>query len=361
MVGVAVRILYKDLKHGLVKLQPESSDDLWILATILQPGDLVKARTLREIHFGDRGSGRSSRIPMVLTVKVENVEFQPFTTRLRVRGIVVEGPEKYGVKGKYHTLSIDAGDEVVIIKPRGWSRRLLEKLEKQGVGEAAVIVAIDYDEYAIGVLRGQGLKIIDSGHLRLPGKDDPNWGEKLDEALNVIAKRVAETVRRETPLLVVIAGPGSLKDELAKRVRGTTSGVKIVVDNVSSGGEAGIYEELRRGLARELLREVAAVVAERIIEEFEKRLAREPEKIAYTLEKVEKAVEAGAVEELLVLDELLHSPDPEMRARVEELLRKADATSAEIHFVSMQSPVGYKLKALGGIVALLRYPLDINW
>lgn len=212
-----MRVVAKDLKHGVVKLVPESSDDLWLLATILQPGDLVKARTFREIHFGDRGSGRSSRIPMVLTVKVERVEFQPFTTRLRVRGIVVEGPEKYGVKGKYHTLSIDAGDEVVITKPGGWSKAVLQKLEEQGFSGSAVIAAVDYDDYAIGVVRSQGVKIVTSGSLRLPGKDDQAWEEKLREAVNVIAKALLDVIRRERPLLVVIAGPGSVKEMVAER------------------------------------------------------------------------------------------------------------------------------------------------
>jgi protein pelota len=356
-----LRVVAKDLKHGVVKVVPESSDDIWLLATIIQPGDFVRARTFREVHFGDRGSGRSSRVPMVLTVRVERVEFQPFTTRLRVRGVVVEGPERYGVKGKYHTLSLDVGDEVVIVKPQGWSRALLRKLEEQGFSEAAVVVAIDYDEYAVAVVRGQGVRIVDSGSLRLPGKDDPGWGERLQEALNVIAKTVRAVVEREKPLLVVVAGPGSVKEMLAERLRPLLRGVRLVVDNVSMGGEAGVYEELRRGLIRQLLREAASIVAERLVEEFEKRLAKEPQRVAYTLDMVEKAVEAGAAEEILVLDELLHSPDPEIRRRVEEVLRKADESRAKIHFVSMESPVGFKLKALGGIIALLRYPLDLSW
>lgn len=357
-----MKVTYKDLKHGVVRLVPESSDDLWLLATILQPGDLVKARTVREVHFGDKGSGRSSRIPMTLTVRVEKIEFQPFTTRLRIRGVVVEGPEKYGVKGKYHTLSVNVGTELTVMKPGGWSRQLLDRLENQGPGEAAIIVAIDYDEYAIGVLRGQGVRIVNSGSLHLPGKDDPSWHERLEQELNVIAKRVAELAAREKPLIVVVAGPGRLKEILAERIKGLLGErPRISTDNVSMGGEAGVYEEIRRGLAREVLREAASIIAERIMEEFERRLAKEPSRVAYTLDMVEKAVEAGAVEELLVLDEMLHSPDPSTRERVERVLRKADETRTKIHFVSLESPVGFKLKGLGGIIALLRYPLDINW
>ena len=355
-----MRIVFKDLKHGVVKLVPESTDDLWLLATVLQPGDLVRARTFREVHFGERGSGRSSRVPMTLTVRVEDVEFQPFTTRLRVRGIVVEGPEKYGVQGKYHTLSIDVGQEVVVVKPGGWPVGLLRRLESSGAGAAALVVALDYDEYAVGLVRGQGVKILASDNLRLPGKDDPSREDRLREALAVIAKTVKGIAEREKPLLVVVGGPGTLKDELAERLRQLIPGTRIVVDSLSVGGEAGVYEAVRRGALRQALREAAVVEAERIVEEFEKRLAKEPGRVAYTLDIVMKAAEAGAIEELLVLDEMLRHPDPNVRTRVDELLRMADATRARIHFVSLESPVGMKLKALGGVVALLRYPLNLH-
>ncbi len=356
-----MKLLAKDLKRGVVKLVPESTDDLWLLATVLQPGDYVRARTLREVHFGDRGSGRSSRVPMVLTVRVENVEFQPFTTRLRVRGIVVEGPEKYGVLGKHHTISIDVGQEVTIAKPQGWSKAVLRRLEEAGRGSSALVVAVDYDEYAVGVVRGQGVKILASDSIRLPGKDDPSREERLREAVTVIAKTAATVAEREKPLVIVVAGPGRLKERVAEKLREYLPGARIEVDHVSMGGEAGVYEEIRRGVTRQVLKEAASIEAERIIEEFEKRLAKDSRLVAYTLDMVERAVEAGAVEELLLLDELLHSPDPEVRKRVDELLRHADETRARIHFVSLESPVGFKLKGLGGIVALLRYPLDLSW
>ncbi len=353
-----MKVVYKDLRRGLVRVVPETSDDVWLLSTVIQPGDLVRAKTLREVHFGDRGSGRSSRVPMVLTVRVESVEFQPFTTRLRVRGVVVEGPEKYGVKGKYHTLSIDVGQEVDVFKPGGWPRQLLRKLEEQRGGASAVVVAVDYDEYAVAVVSGQGVRIVASDSLRLPGKDDPTREEKLRQAVSVIAKTVASLYEREKPLLIVVAGPGRLKDDVASRIRELLpAGARILVDSVSMGGEAGVYEEVRRGVMREALREAAVIEAERIIEEFEKRLVKEPGRVAYTLDMVARAAEAGAVEEILVLDELLHSPDPGVRRKVDEVLKLADASRARIHIVSLDTPVGFKLKSLGGIVALLRYPL----
>lgn len=355
--------MYKDTRHGIVSVVPETTDDLWVLYTVIQPGDLVKALTLREIQFGERGTGRSSRVPMMLTIRVEGLEFQAFTTRLRIKGVVVEGPEKYGVKGKYHTLSIGIGQELTIIKPLGWPQTLLEQLEKSVPSAKALVLAVDYDEYAIGLVQGQGVRLLVSSNLHLPGKDDPHREEELVKAVNIMAKELVEAVDREKPTIVVVAGPGKLKSYVYEKVREMLKDVeaRIVQDDVSMGGEAGVYEELRRGVMRRVLQEVASIEAENVMEEFEYRLVREPETVAYTLERVYKAARLGAVERILIMDELLHSPDDETRKRVYEILQLAEATRARVNFVSRETPVAHKLKGLGGVIALLRYAVNLEY
>ncbi len=353
-----MKITNVDLKHGVVTLVPETSDDIWLLSLVVKPGDLVRAKTVRDVKFGERGSGRSRRVAMTLTIRVESVEFQPFSTKLRIRGVVVEGPERFGVKGKHHTITVDVGQEVTIVKEEGWPRSLLEKLRNASTGMKAVIAAVDYDEYAIGVLQGQGLRMVLEHSLNLPGKDDPRRGEQLHQELVTLAKKVVEVAARESTDIVIVAGPGFLKNQVAEMVKQLAPNLRVYTENASMGGVPGVHEVIRRGKIREILRELGAIDAEEFLERFEKLLVQKPGLVAYTLDNVEKAVEMGAVEELLVLDELLHSPDPEVRKRVEELLRKADETRAKIRFVSLETPAGMRLKHLGGIAAILRYPID---
>ncbi len=349
-----------DLKHGIVAVIPETSDDIWALSLIIKPGDIVRGKTVRDIRFGERGSGRSRRVAMVLTIRVENVEFQPFSTKLRIRGVVLEGPERFGVKGKHHTITVDIGQEIVIIKEGGWPRPLLERLLKASKGLKAVLAAVDYDEYAVGVLQGQGLRVTVYHEINLPGKDDPRRSEILHQELVTLAKSIVETAEREGTNIVIIAGPGFLKEEVAEMVRRLRGDLRVYTEVAASGGVAGLYEIIRRGKVREIMGELAALEAEKFLEKFERLLVQKPELVAYTLDNVEKAVEMGAVEELLVLDELLHNPDSGVRVRVEELLRKADETRAKIHFVSMETPAGLRLKSYGGIAAILRYPIGVE-
>jgi protein pelota len=74
---------------------------------------------------------------------------------------------------------------------------------------------------------------------------------------------------------------------------------------------------------------------------------------AYGIEEVKAAVEAKAVEKLLVLDESLRK-DP----RVEEIAEKAEKMKAELVFFSAQGDAGHRLKGFGGTAALLRFRIS---
>ncbi|MEM4672006.1 MAG: mRNA surveillance protein Pelota, partial [Desulfurococcaceae archaeon] len=139
-----MRILEEDYKRGWVKLQVETLDDLWVLYNVLRENDTVYAKTTREVKVGDGSPG--SRVPMVLGLKVKNVEFQQFSSKLRVKGVVVEGPEEYGVKGKHHTFSVGVGDVITVVKER-WDEHELEFIRKHAVRRGSVLIlSIDFDE-----------------------------------------------------------------------------------------------------------------------------------------------------------------------------------------------------------------------
>ena len=42
-----MKVIFKDLKHGEIKLVPENLDDIWHFYNIVDEGDLVKAISYR--------------------------------------------------------------------------------------------------------------------------------------------------------------------------------------------------------------------------------------------------------------------------------------------------------------------------
>ncbi len=350
-----MRILEKDLRKGAIKVLVESPDDLWLLYNVIEKGDLVTASTTRDIKFE---KGRGERIPMTLTIRVETLEFQSFTGRLRIKGIVVEGPEKFGVKGHYHTLNIDIGNVLTIVK-KEWPRYIVKKLEKLAHKRANVLlVAIDYDEAAIAIMSHQGLKVLYEASSRLPGKDSGDYEARLKTYIKEIASIVIGSVNRYNIEAVIIAGPGYLKKYVGEIINEKLGGkIKIYYDNVSMGGWPGVNELSKRDIVKEVLRDLEVVKAQKVYERFMEYLAKNDSVIAYGLDEIEEAARNNAVEKLVIAESFFRINDEELRQRIERVLEEIDKRRGEIIFAPLESSVEKQVMGLGGMIAILRYPL----
>jgi len=350
-----VRIL--DRRGWRIEVRPESEEDLWVLRNTLRPGDLVTGRTLRDVAV--KGSEEKRRKPVIVTLELKAAEFQPFTGRLRLYGVIVEGPEEYGLRGKHHAMTIEPGQVVVIERRGGWSGSSLRRLESSGPRGRAVLAAVDYEEYAIALLAVHGYRLVAEGYSNIPGKDDPTRDQAVRGYIEKIARLVVETASREGARVAVIAGPGPLKEDVAAKVKELAGSLSVYVDTVSMGGRAGIGEIVRRPVVREALKEYSIIRGEEVLEEIMRAAARSPDRVVFGAEKVLAASRLGAVEALIVVDELLYTIDDEVREAVDEALENTERTRGEIVIVPADSPIGDKLKPLGGVAALLRFPLPI--
>ncbi len=350
-----MKILEKSGRGDQLKLKVDDEEDLWTLKTILRPGDIVGARTVREVSMGGRGS--KERKPMFLKVRVKQVEFQPFTGRLRIFGVIVEGPEEYGLKGRHHSLVVGKGQTLIIERPEGWSSRDLRKIEESGPRGRALIVAVDYDEYGIALLAPYGFKLLVEEDLKLPGKDDPSRDQELESRIARITRMIINYAKENDANIIVVVGPGILKNIIAERLKREAPSLKVLTDDASMGGRHGIGEALRRTRVTEALKEYTIAEAENAIQEFLANAARDPERVAMGPGDVLAAARLGAIDKLVVLDTMLHSIDDEVREAVNEALEKAEAYRARVYIIPEESPPGEQVKRLGGIVAVLRYPL----
>lgn len=351
-----LKILEEDLKKGIMKVRVESDSDLWLLHTILSRGDLVTAKTTREVKIGEERRKAKTRIPMVLTVKVEYSEFQPFTGRLRIHGVIVCGPEKFGLKGSHHTLTIGLDSELTIAKDK-WSKAIVKKLtHKRKRTDKTAILAIDYEEATLGILYDYGLNILFTREFRLPGKDSQDREEVLKREIRELVEYVSNTITSENIRLVVVSGPGFLKDVVASLLNDSLRGkVKVEAISTSTGGVKGVREAIKREEFRRIVRDVWSVYEIKALEEFLKLLAKNPEKTAYSVDEVLEAARVGAVSKVMVLDEMLKTYDEELRAKVERVLEEVESHGGEVIIFSSHGSTREELKSLGGIIAILRF------
>ena len=118
-----MRVLHRDPKTGEIKMRVENPDDLWHLHNLLLPGDLVRASTTRreEVKSDKVRPERGEKVRVTLTIRVEGVEFQAFSDRLRITGVIVDGPQDLG---RHHTLNIGVEDVLYSIGNGGYMAAL---------------------------------------------------------------------------------------------------------------------------------------------------------------------------------------------------------------------------------------------
>ena len=95
---------------------------------------------------------------------------------------------------------------------------------------------------------------------------------------------------------------------------------------------------------------LAVIEEKKIMQRFFETLGKEMDKVAYGMAEVRKALEFGAVDVLLVSEDL----DEDV---IEELEKKCEEYGTKLQLISNETREGKQLIDLGGIAALLRYAI----
>ncbi|UXD21831.1 mRNA surveillance protein Pelota [Ignicoccus pacificus DSM 13166] len=349
-----MRVLEVNESKGEVRLRIEDEEDLWDFYTILREGDMLRAKTVRSISAGSS----KEKVPMILTIKVTGAEFQPFTNVIRVKGIVVEGPERFGLKGSHHAIKVYPGRELVLIRENG-VEDLVKKIESLSKKKPKIaVLAVDYDDYSLAIVRGQGIEWVFEGSMRIPGKADENRERIASQRVTELVKNVESELKKRDVKQIVVVGPGFFKEKVAEELR--KRGLEVKVDSASSGDRAGVLEALRRGSLASLAKELESLKALEVLEEVIKHIAKDDNLAVYGLDDCLFAAKANAVDTLLISDYLLHHPEEEVRRKAVELVETVEKMGGKAIIVPRDTEAGERLKALGDVVAMLRFPLEVG-
>jgi protein pelota len=149
-----------------------------------------------------------------------------------------------------------------------------------------------------------------------------------------------------------LAGPGFIKEDLKKVIDSTYPDLakRIAMDDASSIGMSGFQEVLRRGAVGRVLENSRLAQETKLIYVLFKEIATNG-KAAYGLKEVQSAADYGAVEHLLVLDELAR------RREMDQLMRDISNARGKVVIFSSEFEPGERLRALGGVAALLRFKI----
>jgi len=347
-----MKVIFKDLKHSEIKLIPENLDDIWHLYNLVDEGDLIRAVTFRTDEQKDDKirSKKAEKKLMKLGIRVSEIKFHEFSDRLRIHGIIEEGPQDLG---SFHTLNITADkmDKLTIIKKQ-WQDHHLQRIDeavKQRNQTILTFVSLDEDNATIAVLRQSGVQWITDIDSKRSGKMYESKDLQNDYFQEIVSVVKTNTNDNST---IIIVGPGFTKEHFLKygREKEPTIFKKSIVHGTGCPGMNGVNEAIKTGVVKQITKENRVVFETELIEKLFEEIKKDG-LATYGEKEVKNALNNGAVERLLLSDVVVRSQ------KGENLLRLAKNNNSEFTIINTMHDAGKKIEGLGGIAALLRFKI----
>jgi len=343
-----MKIILKDMKHGLVKIKVDSAQDLWYLSNIIEQGDSVSGMTERKIKLGGtEDKSKISKRIVHLKIVVEKIDYD---NTLRVSGKIVEAPDDIP-KGDYHTFDIDEGI-VISIEKDNWSKYSLKKLDEALNVKLSniLIVAFDREDAIFAVLKSQGYDILQDmkGDVSKKGVE-----EKKTNFYQEIYKQLLDYDQKYLFDNIIVASPAFWKDYLLKEVKDDSLRKKIVLAACSSIDDGTITEIMKRPELKTVLDKDRATKELRLVEELLGAISKD--NAVYSIKDVSQRIGSGNVLVLLISENLILKMRREGKgSEVEEIMENAESMNAEVRMISSDEAMK-KLDGISGIAAMLRW------
>lgn len=347
-----MKIIEIEEKERTIKIRVDNEDDLWEVYNILYKGDVVIGKTTREV----KTQTSSWRRPVTLTLFVEWAEMQPMTNRLRIHGTVIESPEDLEIKGKHHTINLEPGSVITIIKKESWNeldlRRLKEAENRTLVN--ALLASIDSEDFAVARLTNSGLQTIYENKIDLRFKNKDLSQEYEKKELEKVAKSIKKLFDDLKPNIVAISGPSLYLEKLTNVLKNFLRDTRIVTVETSYGGSAGLREALKKEALKQALKASETIQEQELMEKFMYMVGKDLP-VAYGLKPVEEAALRGAVDLLLIERDIMN--DPETRSKIVKIVETVIASKGKVKVFTTNQEARFWLKNIGGIAAIMRYKI----
>ena len=348
-------MITKIIDGNSISVIPEDPDDLFNLRRIIKEGDTVVGDTTRVIKqdkdYSRPDKGERIKVRVVLTV--EKISLDDVLDRLRIGGTISESSNELVPHGSHHSFILKVNDGITITK-KNWlsvEKNLIGSKNKQ---TGFLLVAIDTGDCGIARLQGTHLQFIPNIYSGSGGKRyktnfniDKFFGQ-VQQAMLSIIKEVDS---------IVIFGPGETKKRFANFLqKSQTQKYKIqVVEGIDSGGEDGIYIFTKSQTMKEIMSESKLAKVFSIIDGIMIMANKKSRKFTMGFKETFKANQFGAVETLVFSDKIIQTYDEK---QIIDFLNDAESKGVKIYGVDSSTDIGLRVTGLGGIVSLLRFPVE---
>jgi protein pelota len=356
---------------GDATLIPEESEDLWHLYNIVLKGDRVRAQTWRKVQKeGSTGTIQTETKKVTLTIEIKAVDYDAAGDSIRFSGKNCE-ENQYVKMGQAHTIGIELNNKLTVSKDC-WDFMFLQQLDQAtDVHKTAEVAAVLLEAGTANfyLLTAVLAKDVHKVSVQLPKKRVTTTG--YDKAVVRFYEQVYAGIRDHIDLglvkCVVLAGPGFVKTDFLEwmMLRATQTGDAatlkkksiFVAAHASCVHKQALKELLADDQVQKSVANTKAALHLKALEEFYALVKDEPDRVCYGPAQVRKAVDDGAVSTLMVADSLFRNANVALRRQYVEMTEIVKDSGSVVHIFSSQHVSGEQLAQLGGLAAILRFPM----
>lgn len=352
-----------------------TSEDLWHLYNFILVGDLVLTKTRRKVQRDNAlGSGAAEMRTLNLEIEVLQIDFTP--DELRIQG--VNKKENDFVKlGAHHTLTVHANPpQDVRITKAEWDSvcedRLKDACDESAKADTAAVL-MNFGEAQVILVTPSFMHVKAKIEVTISKKHKSD-GKARDKSIDKFFKQVLDALTTHVDFgktkLVLLCSPGHVREEFHAYVKEVTQRVdhgplremflnlsKFLLVKVNSTTISGLKEALADPGVAQRMESTKCVDDIRVWEKFQNTMNRDPDLCVYTPQFVYHAVMAGAVDALMISDDVFRSEDPTVRRFFISLVNVVrHSGSSTVNVFSSKHVTGEQLTQLGSVAAVLMFP-----
>lgn len=368
-----MRLLRKDIDKegvGTVTVIPDELEDMWHAYNLISKGDQLRARTFRKVQqSSSTGSVKNERVLITLAIAVESVDFEAEAGLLHVKG--TNASENQHVKmGAYHTIDLELKKKFSLFKAE-WDAIALERVDMatNPARTADVAAVIMTEGLAQVCLITPSMTIVRQRiETNIPRKRSATLHDK---ALEKFFENVLQSIQRHFDFdvikCVILASPGFVREQFFEfmNAEAVRRDIKVLMENKSkfilvhssSGHKHSLKEVLSDPNVAPRLADTKAASEVKALDEFFEMMRNDSDRAFYGYTDIVIADSRLAVQTLLITDELFRATNVATRKKYVQLVESVREHGGEVKIFSALHVSGERLKTLGGIAAVLRFPL----
>jgi peptide chain release factor subunit 1 len=228
--------------------------------------------------------------------------------------------------------------------------------------EAYGLVVIDRRDASIALLKGKTIIPLLSTHSEVPGKfkaggqSAQRFHRIIEGAAKDHYRKVADHMKEQFLGLkslkgIIIGGPGPTKNDFIElgNIANELKKKIIAVKDLSYTGDFGLQELLDK--SQDVLAQEEVADEKQVMGKFFDLLSKQPGKVSYGEAEVMKNLKTGAVDVLLLSEQLDDK-------KIDEFEKEAKSVGTEVKIISIETREGVQLKEIGKVAAILRYEVQ---